>query len=425
MKRFKDTYITVVLILIVIAVNMGAFAAYVNNVKYSLSIQTQMHVDNIVNEAVECINLKLDEQMNTMKTMSQVITVLSSHENSNDILQELLESQRNSAGYSILELVQADNETFSSNEYYKNALKGKTVMEEEEDNGNVTDIVFATPVYTAEGEIYAVLVAKMDSNTFYRTIEIPSLEQNGKCFVVRKDGVLISKSSNLSNVSKINELLPKKEYADSLINGMRSRNSGIISCQSDGKSRYIGYERLSTNKWYVVSIISAASVEASVSDMETDVVILGVELGFILIVLIVYFIYTIISRKNREKMNLERYFIATKYADTIMIDYSIAKDTMYCNDKWEKLFGYSLPKSNVKIKVFKYLYPEDREIFINNFNELMENNIEKEFIARVADKNNNPIKCNIKLFPICEKKGKIVKVIGFIETEEQVWTEAK
>lgn len=424
MKRFKDNYITVVLILIVIAVNIGAFGAYVNNVKYSLALQTETHIDNILNEAVECINLKLDEQMNTMETMSSFITTLSSHDNVNDILEELLKRQKESYGYSLFELVPAGNgeteanKAYSDKEYYKNALKGKTVIVEEINEGNVTDIVLASPVYTDGGEINGVLVAKMDSNTFYRTIEIPSLEQNGKCFVVKKDGTLISKSENLMAVSKINDLLPKKEYADSLINGMRSRTAGIISCQSDGQNRYIGYEKLSINKWYVVSIISSDAVEASVSDMETDMVILGVELGFILLVLIVYFIYTIISRKNREKMNLERYFIAAKYADTIMVDYSIAKDTMYCNEKWEKLFGYTLPRSNIKEKLTEHFYSEDREIFINNYKELIDNNIEKDFSARVLDKEGNPVKCSFKLFPICEKKGKIVKIIGFIETED-------
>ena len=421
MKKIKDNYIKVVLILMVIAVNIGAFAAYVNNVKYSLSVQTQAHMDNILNEAAECINIKLDEQINTMEMISQFITILSRHENADDILEEMFASQKERSGYSFLELVRGDDNTFGDKEYYKNALKGKNVIVEETNDGSVTDIILAAPVYDYDGEINAVLIAKMDSNTFYQTIDIPSLEQKGKCFVVKKDGTLISKSRNLSSVSKINELLPKKEYADSLINGMRSRNAGIISCQIEGKSRYIGYEKLQKNNWYVVSIISSASVEAYVSDMETDVVILGVELGFILLVLILYFVYTIINRKNREKMNLERYFIAAKYADTIMIDYSIAKDSMYCNGKWEKLFGYTLPKNNVKEKGIKHFHPEDREKIINNYKNMIDNNTETEFSARVFDKDNNPVKCSIKLVPICEKKGKIIKVIGFIETEDQVW----
>ena len=106
MKRFKDNYITIVLILIVIVVNIGAFAAYVNNVRYSLSIQTQAHVNNILNEAVECINIKLDEQINTMKMISQFITTLDSHEDGNDILQKMLENQKESSGLSLFELVQ-------------------------------------------------------------------------------------------------------------------------------------------------------------------------------------------------------------------------------------------------------------------------------------------------------------------------------
>lgn len=424
MKKFKENYFTIILILIVMAVNIGAFGAYVNNVKHSLLVQTETHIDSIMDEAAECINIKLDEQKNTVEMLSQFITTLGSHENVNEIFEEMLLTQKEKSGYNVLEMVpitsgKSKNDTdYSEKEYYKNAIKGKTVLVEEMEDGNVTNIVMATPVYDNNGEIFAALIAKMDSAAFYKAIEISSLEQNGKCFVVKKDGTLLSKSENLSGVSKINTVLPDKTNADSLINGMRSRNSGVITSESGGVKRYIGYEKLSFNKWYVVSIISSDTVEASVSDMETDVVILGVELGFIFIVLIAYLIYTIITRKNREKMNLERYFIATKYADTIMIDYSILKDTMYCNEKWEKLFGYQLPKSNVKEKLMDHLYEEDREIFINKYKELIENNRETGFCARVLDKEGNPAKCSFKLFPICEKKGKIIKIIGFIETEE-------
>jgi PAS domain-containing protein len=258
----------------------------------------------------------------------------------------------------------------------------------------------------------------MDTSEFYSAIEMTSLEQNGKCFVVKKDGTLISKSQNLSGVSKINDVLPDKENVDSLINGMRSRNSGVIKSVVDGKSRYIGYEKLSFNKWYVVSIISSDAVEVSVSDMETDVIILGIELGFILLVLIIYLFYIIISRKNKEKMNLERYFIAAENADTILIDYSIAKDTMYCNEKWEQKFGYSLPKSNIRENLLEHLYPEDREKFAEKCRELIGSNKALSISARILDNEQNPIKCSFKMFPICEKRDKVVKIIGFIEAEE-------
>ena len=64
MRRLREHYITIILIVMVIAVNLGAFASYITNIKYNLSVQTDSHVDDIMDEAVECINLKLEEQIN-------------------------------------------------------------------------------------------------------------------------------------------------------------------------------------------------------------------------------------------------------------------------------------------------------------------------------------------------------------------------
>lgn len=431
-KRIKEYYITIIIVTMIVVVNIGAFAAYMTNVKASLSEQTNSHVDDIMDEAVVCINLKLDEEINTMKTIARLVASLNQHTDSSSFLSNVLEEQSKASGYDVLELVGTDGagtvtgNNYAKKKYYTDAMKGKTVIQEETEGKTVTAVALASPVYDSTGEsVSAVLIARMDIKSFSEKIEISSLNQNGKVFVVKRDGMLISKSEGLSNAVSINDIFTEKKYEDKLIRSMRSRNSGIINYESKNTKRYIGYSKLSYNKWYVVSVISSNAVQANAGDVETDVIILGVELAFILLVLLIYLIYNIVNIKKREKINLERYFIATKYADTIMLDYSVMKDTMYCNDKWKELFGYSLPKANVREGIKEHIVPEDIAVFEENVSRLTENGHDVEFEIRVSDKDGAIRLCQVKLFPIYEKsskkvkKAKLKKIIGLIESEDK------
>lgn len=423
MRRIREYYITIIVIVMVIIVNVGAFAAYITNVNASLSGQTDAHINDMVDEVVECINLKLEEQMNALETLSVFVSSVNKYEQAEEILNDVFKEQSESIGYSMIEIVNAEGvgkttgDNYTEKKYFKKALEGKTVMLEETEGESIVSVAFATPVYNGEN-IEDVLIAKMNVEVFSDTIELSSFSQNGKVFVIKKDGALVSKSKGLSEAQTINDIFPEKKYEEKLISSMRSRTSDIITYESENTKRYIGHSKLAYNSWYVVCIISSNAVEANVGDMETDVIILGVEIAFILLVLVVYLIYNIVSVKNKENMNLERYYIASKYADTIMLDYSIAKNTMYCNDKWNEKFGYMPPKANVREAIKQYISEEDIEKYEEKIDLLIKDNKKSTFSIHILDKDNNAKACKIKLFPICAKKGRVTKIIGLIESEE-------
>ena len=432
MRKIKEYYITIVLVVLVIVVNLGAFATYITNIRSNLAEQTNSHVDDIMDEAVECINIKLEEQINTMDTLALFASTMYKHPEDNNILDEALEEQRKQLKCSILEIVTLDGKgektgvDYSNENFFENAIDGKTVMQEISEDGTVNSVAFAAPIYDKNtDEVVEVLVAKMDVSKFSESMELSSFNQNGKVFIVKKDGTLISKSKGLSSANSISDIFPEKKFEEQLVSNMRSRNSGIITYEGDSTTRYIGYSKLLYNKWYVVCIISSSAVEANPQDITTDVLILGVEIGMMLLVLVAYLIYNIISVKNKGNMNLERYFIATKYADTIMFDYSIAKDTMYSNEKWEKVFGYKLPKANVKETLIDFVADEDKELYVEKINELMEKKENLNFEIRIIDKDKKTYKCSVKVFPIFERKGRITKIIALIEDVEDKWTEQK
>jgi len=419
MKRLKEFYITIIVILIVIFINIGAFASYTSNVKSYLSEQTDAHIDDIMDEAVECINLKIEEQINEINTVSHFAGSIYSDDKKRAA--EVLEEYRKENSSDVLEIALLDgkglitNTNYLEDDFYNEAVQGNNVMYQKTVDGE-SYIYFAAPFYIDnKKEVSGVIVERINTETFSKFIEITSVNNNGKVFIVNKDGTLVSKSQTLKNVTSIDKIFPESKYEKLLINSMRSRNSGIIKYQGENANRYIGYSKLDFNKWYVVCIISSTAVEANVSDVTNDVVILGIEMGVMLLFLISYLIYNIFGIRKKSNINLERYYIVSKHSDTIIFDYSVLKDTMYCNEKWEELFGYKLPNESLKENVVKYIFEEDILEYNNSIDNLFKEKKQVKFKCRIIDSSGEPHCCLIKMFPIKEKKDKITKIIGIIE----------
>ncbi len=421
MKRIKENYVTIILIAIVLVLNVAAFSSYIKNVKSNLSDQTESHINDILDEVVEGVNSKLEEQMNTMQTLALFAATLGEGDDNYQDIRSVFEVQKNKVGLESIEIVKLDGigketeKDYSEEGYFKDALKGKTVTSDITSDDKVTHIAFSTPIYYNESEeVSSVLVATIDAKTFYDFIDISAFNKNGKTFVVKKDGTLVSKSEELSAASRISEIFPEKKYEQLLINNMNSKKTGIIEYESDSSKRYIGYSKLQYNKWYVVSILSSNSVKVNIGDMTLDVIVLGIEIGIMIIVLVAYLIYTFIVVKKKSDINLERYFIVSKHSDDIVFDYSCIKNTMYCNENWEENFGYKLPTDNVSEVITEFVFEEDKELFNENVELLTCSKDAVKFECRLLDSDKNPHRCLVKMFAICQKK-KIVKVVGVIE----------
>lgn len=424
MKRLKDYYVTIVLIIIVIFINIGAFGSYISNVKTNLGEQTDSHIDDIMDEAVECVNIKLEEQLNMMKTLTMFAGSL--YQGNNDKLLSIFEEFKDEREMEVLEVVSIEGSgelsgvDYSEDDFYLEALEGKTVMKEKVDEDGLSAIYLASPIYFSEESDAPdkILISRVGISKFSDYINISSVNNNGKVFVVEKDGTLISKSNELKSVSGIDEILPESKYEKLLINSMRSRNSGIIKYEGQTSDKYLAYSKLDYNKWYIVCIISSLSVEANISDVTNDVIYLGIEMAVMLIALVGYLIYNVFVVRSKGNMNLERYYIVSEHSDAVIFDYSVLKDTMYCNEKWEETFGYALQKENVKSVIKNYIHEDDIDLFNKNMENLFSEKAPVRFQCRIYDADKKPVFCLMKAFPISEKMGKITKVIGMIDKIE-------
>ena len=269
------------------------------------------------------------------------------------------------------------------------------------------------------GKNIGVLLIKSTGEQFTDSLDMEKLGSYGNVFVVQKDGTLLSKGNGLDEVSNI-ELIFQDEpkSAKKLISSMNIRNSGYVEYKSGSDKKYICYAQTDYNKWYMVSIVSAGSVEIYNEKITNEGKVFFYEIALLMALLVAYLVHTILSSNKMGEVNKKRYYIVSEHSDSIVIDYSNVKDTMYCNEKWKNIFGYDPEKNNVRENVKKYIYPEDLPVYEDKIGKLKESDGMQKFQIRIVDKDGNPKQCFVKMFAIKGKRGRIEKVLVVIDVLE-------
>lgn len=424
-KNIKHYAVTIIIIFVILVINVMAYFQYTKNISEQLSEQTDIHLQAITDEMVECLNIKMEERLATFKAVATFIGTL------DDIRGELVENamkkQAEAAGYSEFDVIDEQGIGLSSkgdldykdNKLFKKALGGKSVMEVRQDTyGGTCGIDYYVPIYR-DDKIVGVLLTTSDLVQFTSYMDISDLGQYGNAFIVKQDGTLLTRGYGLDEVENISMIFGDNKASYDLINSMQSRQSGYISYVTDSTKRYICYSRTAFNKWYMVSVVSSSSIEVNNNDIANEGTVFFIEIGILTLILTIYLVRVVILESNSSKLNKTRYYMVSKYTDSITFDYSCAKDTMYCNDKWKKILGYDVERSNLRENITRHIKDEDKELFKEKIDDILK---EKEFVkfqASLLNADGKPVYCNFKILSIKGKKGKVQKVLGIIEVLQQ------
>lgn len=424
-KSIKHYAVTIFIIFLILIINVMAYFQYSKNIDEQLSQQIDIHLQAVTDEMVECLDIKMEERLATFKAVATFIGT------TDDIKSEFVEAaltkQAQAAGYSQFDVIMADgiglqskgSVDYNEDKCFAKAMAGKSVMEVKEDAyGAVNGINYYVPIYKYDA-IVGVLLTTSDLVQFTNYMDISDLGQYGNVFVVKQDGTLLSRGYGLDEVENISMIFGNDKSATELVNSMQSRQSGYISYETESSKRYICYARTAYNKWYMVSIVSSSSIELASDDIANEGTVFFIEIGVLTLILTIYLVRVVFVESKGNKLNKTRYYMVSKYSDSIIFDYSCEKDTMYCNDKWKKIFGYDVERSNLKEDITRYIIEEDKERFKEIINVLM---TQKEFVKfqiSILDNDGKPISCSFKMSAIKGKKGKVQKVLGVIEVIQQ------
>lgn len=421
-KGIRNNGITILVIIIIMVTNVLAYFSFEDKVQKNLQVQTQNHITTIVEDTVEFFNLKMEKRVASVEALALFIGTFEDWTNRN--VTSALSAQAAVEGYSDYDIISVEGKgikdiDYSENKNFKNALKGNSIVKESVDEfGEITGVDYFVPIYYGD-QTTGVLKITTSLEQFTDFIDFSELSNLGNIFIVKKDGTLLSRGDGLDEVDNITKIIGEDEpVSKKLINSMKVRNKGNISITNGENKRYFGYCKSDYNNWYVLSLISSNAVESKIGEINNEGKVFFVQIAFLFVVLVLYFIYTMVLSGRENNINKRRYFLMSEQMDHIIFDYSVKKNSLFSSEKWEKAFGYKVELENPKAEKDKYVFEEDREKFNQSIDELKNGQDKLELNIRILDSNNEPVECHMKLFAIRARKGKIAKFIGVLDRIE-------
>jgi len=421
MKLVKDYYVTIIIIASVIIINITAFAVYISNINRDIEKQTEDHLSEIMEEASTCVELKVEETIHELEMTAYYIG-MSGNYGQEDIKRNITKMTEK-AGFRSFDIINAEGIGFAENgsldysetRFFEKVMEGDiSITDISDEEGTVNGIRFSVPVKDEEGRILGVYLTECSLDEFSDLLELDSVSTKGKAFIIKSDGTVLSKKSD-SSIQNVSDILNNDNYVKTLKSYMKSKKSGVVGFQNGKNSkRYICYSRTEFNSWEIIMVVSSSIVEANISDLTGNFVFLGIIIVVMLILLIGYFIYTLVVVKSKSNINLRRYYMVSKYIEDIIFDYSCVKDTLYCNENWNKIFGYELPKENVKKEIDRHISKEDKAAYLDSIAKIENSEEMVQFKCHILDKNQREIECICKIFGIRDNMNKLIKIVGVI-----------
>lgn len=426
MKLIKDYYVTIIIIASVIIINIAAFALYISNINKDIEKQTEEHLSEIMEEASTCVELKVEETIHELEMTAYYIGIEGDYER--ESIRNNIIKMTSKAGFTDFDIInssgigleQNGSVDYSEARFFDRVMEGDISIEDiDDEEGNAYSIRFSIPIKDEKGNVKGVYLVECSLDDFSELLELDSVSTKGKAFIIKSDGTVLSKKSD-SSIQNVSDILNNDSHVKTLKSYMKSKKSGVVGFENGKNSkRYICYSRTDFNSWEIIMVVSSSIVEANISDVTGNFVFLGIVIGLMLILLIGYFIYTLVAVKSKSAINLRRYHMVSKYIEDIIFDYSCVKDTLYCNENWKKIFGYELPKENVKEKISEYIAERDKEAYQNSILQVKSSEELVQFICHIYNQDKKEIECVCKIFGVRDNMNKLIKIVGVIAKNVQ------
>lgn len=300
------TYRMVLMILCVVLC-LIAFSMFQTNVNYKINKNTEAYVTSILDEGLDRVSLKIDEEIAILKT----IAVSIQGKDENTIRNQLL-AQIELHGFFGIHVV--DDEGIVQYTYGNSCAetvkdyistcqkKGHYISDVMINRGNEKEYLdLAVPV----NKDY-ILVCSYDLKEFTDIIERSHFEQMGTIFISQEDGTLIARPESAGKNRNLFALLDSiNTYNEKTIiklkNSIQNKESGIITYGTGEYKRYISYKVIPETSWYAVAFISSSAIEPLAKSVSKHASALAIE---IIAIFITYMVIVISVKIYRKQFNL-------------------------------------------------------------------------------------------------------------------------
>ena len=306
MGRNKTMHKAIAIAFVSLLFLAGVAGYYVYHIRNRLIDHLKDSVLETASTTTSSVRLKINGYMSTLENISYVV----GEENSDDLevlVDKLGPFIDNSLflNYGIADTdgscltTKGDWLDISHREYFQQALNGETSFSNTllDSNGNYIN-VFAVPVYN-DKEVSQVLCAIIKAEKLADFIFMDVY--NGKGFVTLgdTDGNIVIKSNSEHADSSITNLNQLTFMDDFQIENLQNEKEGIAKFVGlHDEERYIAYEPLGLNNWYVFTIVPVSVINSKINDVIFIALITWLIVAFILSFIIGY-LY--ISKKRTER----------------------------------------------------------------------------------------------------------------------------
>ncbi|MCC8057403.1 diguanylate cyclase [Cloacibacillus sp.] len=213
------------------------------------------------------------------------------------------------------------------------------------------------------GRSVGVVFACCSDAEFRKIVKLSTFDGESYSFVVNKDGDIMLGSASRDFLLREAHVAPRAQEnylslikeselergfsARKIAEDMENGRGGAAEVSYRGKRRYVAYEPLGINGWYLVNSTPARVVEGPARRTIAAVfVLLGIITACFL--LLIFYIYRLNARNNRElilgheqlRQSEEIYRIAANFSDAVLFVIDFPNDKVTFNRNFKEKLGY-------------------------------------------------------------------------------------
>lgn len=218
--------------------------------------------------------------------------------------------------------LETENNNINSEIYFQEAISGESgityVPIKIFYDRVISGVLFSTPVYNLNNDKAkpeAVLVAMLDIKKLTENFQLSGFGGNGSTFIFNRDGDIVFQTQNAS-YSNLYSALESAELfngftIDKMQTDLDTGKSGSASYSTFGIEKFIHYQFLGIDDWYVASTIEKDAIIASSTNLLRQLTFIGIAIVILLPILIIIVMSAVQrSRNSLQEANTKNVFLA-------------------------------------------------------------------------------------------------------------------
>ncbi|UKS28654.1 methyl-accepting chemotaxis protein [Paenibacillus sp. HWE-109] len=160
----------------------------------------------------------------------------------------------------------------SERDYFKEAMQGKFAISDaliSKTTGTLVN-VFAQPVKGEDGTVLGVCILTIDTSLFVNKLKGITINEEGRVFVVSRQGTIIYHSTVPDMIGK---KLESEQYADVL---KQKASDQLLMGNLDNEETYIRYAKIPRADWMIVVADDYSDIQRPLDDLMTKIVMITI-----------------------------------------------------------------------------------------------------------------------------------------------------